>query len=295
VVAPRTPARTGRLQAAAETARAAVLGTSSTGRRLRAVDESVRGPVGTSRRLTVLSADGGVGGTTLAAVAAGLYASRRSGPVLGVDLARGPAGLAARSGVDAPVGLDMLRSRPAVTSLAAARDGIPLAPSGAWVAGSGEAEGASWPGAVPDWQQVLAAVGRFFEVVVTDAGRRTPDDAVALAAGSHATAVVVRPDVASVDAGRALLAAVTEGAPGARALLVVVATGGRTPDAPGVRGAGLDGAGLDRALHVPHDRAAARSLAGPLSGLGLTTRLALGEVAARLLDDARRRPTEVPA
>ena len=290
MVAPRTPARTGRLQAAAETARAAVLGTSSTGRRLRAVDESVRGPVGTSRRLTVLSADGGVGGTTLAAVAAGLYASRRSGPVLGVDLARGPAGLAARSGVDAPVGLDMLRSRPAVTSLAAARDGIPLAPSGAWVAGSGEAEGASWPGSVPDWQQVLAAVGRFFEVVVTDAGRRTPDDAVALAAGSHATAVVVRPDVASVDAGRALLAAVTEGAPGARALLVVVATGGRTPDAPGVRGAGLD-----RALHVPYDRAAARSLAGPLSGLGLTTRLALGEVAARLLDDARRRPTEVPA
>lgn len=290
MVAPRTPARTGRLQAAAETARAAVLGTSSTGRRLRAVDESVRGPVGTSRRLTVLSADGGVGGTTLAAVAAGLYASRRSGPVLGVDLARGPAGLAARSGVDAPVGLDMLRSRPAVTSLAAARDGIPLAPSGAWVAGSGEAEGASWPGSVPDWQQVLAAVGRFFEVVVTDAGRRTPGEAVALAAGSHATAVVVRPDVASVDAGRALLAAVTEGAPGARALLVVVATGGRTPDAPGVRGAGLD-----RALHVPHDRAAARSLAGPLSGLGLTTRLALGEVAARLLDDARRRPTEVPA
>ena len=118
---------------------------------------------------------------------------------------------------------------------------------------------------------------------------------MALAAGSHATAVVVRPDVASVDAGRALLAAVTEGAPGARALLVVVATGGRTPDAPGVRGAGLDGAGLDRTLHVPHDRAAARSLAGPLSGLGLTTRLALGEVAARLLDDARRRPTEVPA
>lgn len=262
-------------------ARAAVLGTASTGRTLLGADAALRSPVGTSRRLTLLSPDGGTGTTTLTAVVAGLLAARRPGPVLAVDLARGAAGLASRCGSTHALGLDALRSRPVAHTLAQAQDGLPTAPSGLRVIGSGTADGAPWPGAVSDWSGALSAVGRFFEVVVTDAGRRDSDSAVELAAASHVTAIVVRADVASTQAGLALVTAVVDRLPTARTVLVTVSTAGLTASVPAALPAQA------RRAWVPYDRALARSLDGRLPALSLGTTLALSDVAGLLLDEAR--------
>ena len=261
--------------------RAAVLGTSSTGRTLLAADSSLRSPVGTSRRITVLSPDGGAGSTTLTAVVAGLLATRRPGPVLAVDLARGPASLAARCGTTHVLGLDALRNRSVARTLAQAQDGLPTAPSGLHVIGSGAADGAPWPGAVSDWTRALSAVGRFFEVIVTDAGRRDTDSAAQLAASSHVTAVVVRADVASTQAGLALITSIAGRSPAARTVLVTMSTAGLTAAVPAELPRGA------RRARVPYDRGLARSLEGPIPALSLATTLALSDVAGHLLDEAR--------
>ena len=261
--------------------RAAFLGASSTSRTLLGADSALRSPVGTSRRITVLSPDGGSGATTLAAVVAGLLAARRSGPVLALDLARGSASLAARCGATHALGLDALRARPVVRSLAHAQDGLPTTPSGLCVIGSGDADDAPWPGAVDDWTGALSAVGRFFEVVVTDAGRRDEDSAAQLAASSHVTAVVVRADVASTQAGLAMVATIARRHPAARTVLVTMSTAGLTAPVPVALPAGT---GRER---VPYDHALARSLVGRVPTLALPTTLALSGVAGHLLDVAR--------
>lgn len=255
-------------------ARAALLGTSSTGRTLLGADAALRSPVGTSRRITVLSPDGGTGATTLTAVVAGLLAARRTGPVLAVDLARGPASLAGRCGTDHVLGLDALRTRPVARTLAQAQDGLPTTPSGLRVIGSGLAT-------VADWDGALSAVGRFFEVVVTDAGLRDADSAAQLAASSHVTAVVVRADVASTQAGLALVATIAGHHRAARTLLVTVSTAGLTAAVPAALPPGAQRA------QVPYDRALARSLDGRVPALGLATTLALSDVAGHLVDQAR--------
>lgn len=265
----------------ADGVRAAFLGTSSTGRKLLDADAALRAPVGTSRRITVLSPDGGTGTTTLTAVVAGLLALRRTGPVLAIDLARGPASLAARCGAGDVLSLAALRARPVVHTLAQAQDGLPLTASGLRVVGSESADRAPWPGSVADWTQTLSALGRFFEVVVTDAGHRDEDTAAQLASTSHVTAVVVRADVASAQAGLAMIATITSRAPAARTILVTMSTAGLAAAVPGTRPA--DG----RRDRVPYDRALARSLDGRLPSLALPTTLALSEVAGHLLDEAR--------
>ena len=265
----------------ARSARAAVLGTSSTGSTLLAADAALRSPVGTSRRITVLSPDGGTGSTTLTAVVASLLATRRPGPVLAVDLARGPASLAARCGAHETLGLDALRTRPVARSLAQAQDGLPTAPSGLRVIGSGTADGAPWPADVGEWSGALSAVGRFFEVVVTDAGRRDTGSAVQLAASSHVTVVVVRSDVASTQAGLALVTGIANQHRAARTVLVSMSTAGLTAAVPADLPSGA------RRAHVPYDRALARSLDGPVPALSLSTTLALSDVAGLLLDEAR--------
>lgn len=262
-------------------ARAAVLGTSASGRTLLGADSALRSPVGTSRRITVLSPDGGTGSTTLTAIVAGLLASRRPGPVLAVDLARGPVSLAARCGAPDALGLDALRTRHAARTLAQAQDGLPTTQSGLRVIGSGAADGCPWPGAVSDWDGALSAIGRFFEVVVTDAGRRDTDSAAQLAASSHVTAVVVRADVASTQAGLALITAIAGRQPAARTVLVTQSTAGLTAAVPGELPVSA------RRARVPYDRALARSLAGRIPALSLATTLALSDVAGLLLDEAR--------
>lgn len=237
-------------------------------------DSAMRSPVSTSRRITFLAADGGTGTTTLTSTVALALARRRTGPVLALDAAGGPSALRTRLGVgDAPALDDVAYGAP-VRSLADARAVTREARPGLHLAGASD-----WPPHSSVWTDAAAALGRFFEVVVTDAGRRTPDDAAQLAAESHVTAVVARTDAGAFVAGSALADSLRGKLPGVQVVLVLV---GVAPGEPPFVHSARPGA-----LSVPHDHAAARSLGTPLPQLDARTRAAVAQTAAHLLTEAR--------
>jgi hypothetical protein len=258
----------------ADTLRAVLRGSGRIAQDAAAWDSDLRAPVGTSRRITFLAADGGAGTTTLAAAVALALAHRRTGPVLALDAAGGPSTLRVRLGVEDVPPLDDVAYGAPVRSLADAREVTQEARPGLHLAGASD-----WPPHPSAWTDAAAAVGRFFEVVVTDAGRRSPDDATTLAAESHGTAVVARTDAGSFAAGRVLADTIRAALPQARVELVLVGVAPGEPpfvhsDRPG-------------SLLVPHDLAAARSLGTPLPRLAAETRAAVVHAAARLIAEAR--------
>jgi hypothetical protein len=258
----------------ADTFRAALRGAGRIAQDAAAWDRAVRAPVGTSRRITFLAADGGTGTTTLASAVALAFAHRRTGPVLALDAAGGPSALRARLGIENVPPLDDVAYGAPVRSLADAREVTREARPGLHLAGASD-----WPPHLSVWTAAAAAVGRFFEVVVTDAGRRTTDDAAALAAESHVTAVVARTDAGSFAAGRALADALRGALPDAGVALVLV---GVAPGEPPFVHSTQPGA-----LVLPNDHAAARSLGTPLPQLATETRAAVAHTAAHLLTEAR--------
>lgn len=279
--------------------RTAVRGGSASSRRLVAIDEAVRRPVGTSRRVGVVQADGGVGASTLVAAVGTLLAARRTGPVLTVDAARTRVGLAGLCGVDAPVGLVAHADGPAALARAASssgravRDGLPRGAGGVHVLGSGAQDAQPWPAPTGLWRDAVAPVSRFFDVVLTDWGHRAAgEDVVEAAALGHVVCVVARADRHSAGRGARLVEAVRGAVPGLRTVLALV-------DVPGSATVGVrvplpagfvpldwpdDAAGPGcPVLHVPHDGVAARTLGRPLVGAGLPFRQAVGTLAAHLL------------
>lgn len=179
-----------------------LVGSTARSRELVAVDRALRRPVSTSRRISVVQVGGGSGATTLTARTAAVLAARRAGGVLAVDAAAGPTRLAARVGVRAPLDLASAVQRTAgVTKVAEVRSLLPTTSAGLAVVGSGGQR----PAAVEQWRAATANVGRFFDVVLTDWGHRSPDELVQVATLSHVVAVVARADRG--DAERALAAA----------------------------------------------------------------------------------------
>lgn len=235
-----------------------------------AADRELRASVGTSRRITFLSATGGCGTTTVASGVALALSNRRSGHVLALDVGGGPSGVGVRLGAAGAPRLAEIHDREAVQTLAEAQQRLRPVRARLWVAGGSPA-----PALESAVSGALASVGRFFEVAVTDAGRRPVSDAVGLASGSHVTAVVARADAGSSAAGRAIVDAVRE--TGGRAVLVLVSVNPRTGRSLGEPGS----------LRVPYDEEAARSLGTRLPRLGPATRAALVSVAARLVTEAR--------
>ena len=237
-------------------------------------DTAVRAPVGTSRRVTFLAADGGTGTTTLASAVALTFARRRTGPVLALDAAGGPSALGTRLGIEHAPPLDDIAYGAPVRSLADAREVTREARPGLYLAGASD-----WPPHLSVWSDAAAALGRFFEVVVTDAGRRTPDAAALLAAESHVTAVVARTDAGAFAAGRGLADTLRGRLPDTRVVLVLVGVApGEPPFAHSLR---------PGALTVPHDPSAARSLGTPLPRLDVRAGAAVAQTAAHLLTEAR--------
>ncbi|MBL0884838.1 hypothetical protein [Myceligenerans indicum] len=258
----------------------AVHGTGTLAMREAAADDAVRAPVGTSRRLTFVAADGGTGTTTTAAACARILASRRGGPVLALDAAGGASGLAVRCGAGELVELGTLTDDEPARTLAEASGRLPRAPHGLRVAGT-----SPWREPVSAWTGAVGAVGRFFEIVVTDAGRRTPGEAVPFAAASHAVAVVARTDAGSLGSAADLVLHLREQAPRTPVVLVAVGVGGPLPG--GVAAAPWP---IGPPHVVPHDHVAAASLATPVPQLAAPTVTALTDLAATLLTCARAHP-----
>ena len=255
----------------------AVRGTGELARAEADADADVRAPVNTSRRLTFLAVDGGTGTTTVAAACARILASRRGGPVLALDAAGGAAGLAVRTGASELVGFDTIADDEPPHDLAEAAGRLPAAPNGLRVAGT-----SVWTSPVSSWSAAVGAVGRFFEIVVTDGGRRSTREALEIASASHALAVVARTDPGSLDAAATLVLRLRAERPDVPTALVASGVGGPLPG--GIAAAPWP---AGPPLVIPHDAAAAASLISPLPQLAPPTMTALTGLAATLLTSAR--------
>lgn len=201
-------------------------GTTARARELREIDAALRHPVATSRRIAVVQSGGGAGATTLVARTARALARRRGGGVLAVDAAAGDAALARALGgaVDARGLEELVAATTGVTRSRQARALLPDAGAGLVLAGRGGTR-------VPDDEVVQALgnlVGRFFDVVVTDWGHRTADEATRIARRSHAVAVMARADRADAERGLVLAARLATEVPTTLVLADVGATAGPT-------------------------------------------------------------------
>lgn len=194
-------------------------------RRLAEADSGLRRPVPTSRRLSLVQADGGAGATVTTARLGSALSARRSGAVLAVDAAGGRARLAAAAAVDRPPSLSHTARRSAgITRAVQARELAPRSRSGLLVIGTGTAESAVLT-STGEWHAAVDLVGRFFDVVLTDWGVRPPGDLTEISAASHVVAVVARADRGPAERGLALAEQVTADGT-APAVLLLVDLGG---------------------------------------------------------------------
>ncbi|GAA3015115.1 hypothetical protein [Microbacterium aurantiacum] len=126
----------------------------------------------TTRRIGFISLAPGTGTSTLAHRVTGILASRRSEPILAVDLSSGARSLGARLGAD-PTSPDDTRAGARTSD--DARTGLPSGDG--WFAvrpAPHDATDAEEPAAAESWLSEVAPIARFFEVTVTDFGVRHP-------------------------------------------------------------------------------------------------------------------------
>ena len=216
------------LRSATDAVRIVATGSTAAARDLTATDARLRAPVSTTRRIAVLQADGGAGATTVVARSGAVLHRRRGGGVLVVDAARGQACLAARTGVQVPLGLAQSRSRASgVVRATQVRAWFPHTAAGLVVLGAGTDGDEPWPASLEQWRGAVDPVARFFEVVVTDWGVRTSDEDLAQIAQAHdVVAVTARADRGCAERGLALVARFAALAPATRVALLLVDLGG---------------------------------------------------------------------
>jgi MinD-like ATPase involved in chromosome partitioning or flagellar assembly len=259
-------------------------------------DAAVRAPVTTSRRLALVSLHGGTGTSTTAAAVAATTAHRRAGRVLAVDVAAGPAGLAARLGVPTDARRPLpSRVRSTARSSWEATEGLPVVADDLVVLGLGHGRDPDVAADSRDWAAEVAPIARFFEVVVADWGRRDPAvDLGAVCADAHAVAVVCRSDRASVEEAASYVDALRSS--GRRPAVVVASV---DVDRVGPAAADLvarrDGTAI---VSVPFDSAKARADRPSGRELTASSRSAHAALAAALmtgaLGDSAPAPIEEP-
>lgn len=256
---------------------------------------AIRAPLPLSRRVGVVSVDGGSGCSAVATTLANVLARRRSGPVLGVDAAGGRSGLWLRC-----VGADPAATptsaapaagaarRAAATSLVTATSDLPTSSTGAYVLdASGPDRRAASPG---EWAQQVTPIARFFDVVVTDWGVRDGVDLAAVLTTSHVLVLVARTDRASATAAAAALADVPSS--GGSDVSLVLVDLGRTADRiadPLRRSTGRD------VQVLPHDVSWSGPTGEPTRRFRARTRRAHIRLAVGVMDAAvRSRQAERP-
>lgn len=220
---------------------------------------ATRQPVSTGRRIGVAGARGGSGRTTLAALLAGVYAARRSDPVLVVDADPELGALAFRLGIGEGAGA--LRQRapaagaPRPAGFAELSKILPRTPGGLWVMPAAAVR-ASTTGDVA--LTLAETLSRFFGVTVLDRGSDVSGRGAPAAALDRAHSAVLTA-AATPDGVRALRSALDSAADTdpnlARRLVVVLVS--RTPvgEALDVTAALKTVAGTGAAAYyLPYDR-----------------------------------------
>jgi MinD-like ATPase involved in chromosome partitioning or flagellar assembly len=154
--------------------------------------ERLRQPVTTIRRIAVLSGRGGAGKTTVAALVATALAAGRPDRVLAVDAAPDLGSLALLAGASSPRPLAAFgRAAPQPQAFEDADPHLGRTDSGLWLLTGPATPDPDPPLDLPAYRAAVAALSRFFAVLVTDCG---PDPGSRLNLGvledAHALALV---------------------------------------------------------------------------------------------------------
>jgi MinD-like ATPase involved in chromosome partitioning or flagellar assembly len=260
------------------------VGTSREVREAAAYAEQLQQPVTTVRRIAVLSVRGGAGKTTVATLLATALAGGRNDRVLAVDAAPGLGSLALRAGVSSPRSVTALSRAAPLRNFEEAEPHFGRADSGLWLL-TGSPDDADEPDP-PTYQAAVAALSRFFAVLVTDCGPGTSSGLNReILADAHALALVTP---ATVDG---LVSAYSElgwlrGPPAALAARTVVVLVNHSPQADGVdlkRGSRALASQGVRVARFPYDRSLAAGARIEPHLLGERTRQATLRLAADLL------------
>jgi MinD-like ATPase involved in chromosome partitioning or flagellar assembly len=253
--------------------------------RLSTAHGTLRSPVTTSRRIGFVSVSGGSGCSVTAGAVASVFASRRTGRMLGVDAGGGSRGFGWHLAI--PGGERITPSAPsgfAPTRSWDATEGLPRAGTGLYYLGANIGHGSApdhepFAPSVTEWSSRVAPIGRFFDIVVTDWGTRDWRlDLVLTADVGHTLCLVTRADRESIEETASVIPGLKERTD-ARILLTIVDVDGIGVRAenPHLRPLGVP------VLRIPFDRARASDSPAGSRALRPATRIAQAELAAEVL------------
>jgi len=238
-------------------------------------------PVATNRRIAVMSLDGGAGTSAVAAGVASALSRTRPAGVLAVSAHRAARGVGWHLGL-----VEQAPGRPSRAPLTVEQARALAAPSPAGPlvlsAGDGSVSDAVDAGA---WWDAAGGLTRFFDVTVTDFGRRPlPDDARHAAERSHAVCLVSHADRYSAELAAHAASRLADGdAPVPVVLCLVDRQGLRARVAPLLRSRGA------AAITMPRERTLEGGRVSD-GGFATATRIAVDLLAADLLTVARGVP-----
>jgi MinD-like ATPase involved in chromosome partitioning or flagellar assembly len=247
--------------------------------------ERLRQPVTTLRRLAVLSSRGGAGKTTVATLLATTLAGSRHDRVVAVDAAPALGSLALRAGAASPRPVAAFgRAAPSVRAFDQADPHLGRGHGGLWLLTGGGADDRL---DLPAYRAAVAALSRFFAVLVTDCG---PDPADELNLGvlgdAHALALVTPATVDGVVSAHQALGWLRTTPAAALVSRTVVVLSSQSPHAEGVdlkRGARTLASQGVRVARLPYDRHLAAGARIHPDLLGERTRAAAIGLAGDLL------------
>jgi MinD-like ATPase involved in chromosome partitioning or flagellar assembly len=262
------------------------VGTSREVREAAAYAEQLQQPVTTVRRIAVLSVRGGAGKTTVATLLATALAGGRNDRVLAVDAAPGLGSLALRAGVSSLQSVTALSRAAPLRNFEEAEPHLGRADSGLWLlTGSPDDAGEPDP-PTPTYQAAVAALSRFFAVLVTDCGPGTSSGLNReILADAHALALVTPATVDGLVSAYSALSWLRRPPAGLAARTIVVLVN-HSPHVDGVdlkRGSRALASQGVRVARFPYDRSLAAGARIEPHLLGERTRQATLRLAADLL------------
>jgi MinD-like ATPase involved in chromosome partitioning or flagellar assembly len=167
------------------------VGTSREVREAAAYAEQLRQPVTTARRIAVLSVRGGAGKTTVTTLLATALAGGRNDRVLAVDAAPGLGSLALQAGATSRSSVTALGRAAPLRNFEEAEPHLGRADSGMWLLTGPPGDAGEPDPPTPTYQAAVAALSRFFAVLVTDCGPDASSDLNReILADAHALALV---------------------------------------------------------------------------------------------------------
>ncbi|WEO77907.1 hypothetical protein BJQ94_02355 [Cryobacterium sp. SO2] len=251
---------------------------------LTSADAAIRMPLTLNRRIGLVQACGGAGASTVAAGVASIFATRRSGLVLGVNASGGAQNLLWHAGVPTlPGALPPARTRPLSAADAAA--GLPVARSGLIGLDLRDPAHPTTPVPSRTWFDRINPVSRFFDLAITDWGVRGYQiDLAQVALASHVLCVVTPSRRHELEDAAAVIPALTGVEDGPQVVLVIVDVSGSS------RGQALPDVGSDLGvpvLRIPHDPSAGSATPVASAHMSARTRIAYAQLAGTIMTQAQ--------